>query len=60
MVWVSSIGTPSVGSKHDPQPVMIKVFEAVGEPTNLFDDEVESPMCCQAARSVSEAALRWR
>jgi hypothetical protein len=41
---------------------MIKVFESAGEPTDLLDDEVESPMCCQAAGSVSEVAveLAWK
>ncbi len=41
MVWVSSVGTPAVGSKHDPQPVMIKVSESVGEPTGFLDDQID-------------------
>jgi hypothetical protein len=60
MVSAFAVVACPVCGKQDPEPVMIKVFESVGEPANLFDDQVESPMCCQAARSVSEAALRWR
>ncbi len=44
MVRASSVGSPSVGGKHDSQPVMIKVLEAVGEPADFLDDQVESPM----------------
>jgi hypothetical protein len=41
MVQASSAGSPSVGGEHDPQPVMIKVLEAVSQPTDLFDDQVD-------------------
>jgi hypothetical protein len=60
MVGACLVGPSSVGGQHDSQPIVIKVFESVGQSTDFFDDQVESPMCCQAARSVSEAALRWR
>jgi hypothetical protein len=30
MVRASSVWSPSVGGKHDSQPIMIKVFESVG------------------------------
>jgi hypothetical protein len=30
MVLTSSVGSPSVGGEHDPQSIVIKVFEAVG------------------------------
>ena len=60
MGWSIPVWLSAVSGEHDPQPMMIKVSEAVGQPTDLLDDQVESPMCCQAAKSVSEAALRWR
>jgi hypothetical protein len=60
MVRSNPVRPLSVCSEHDPQPIMIKIFESVGQTADLFDDQVESPMCCQAAKSVSEAALRWR
>jgi hypothetical protein len=41
MVRSCSVGSPSVGCEHNPQPVMIEVFEAVGQTTNLFDDQID-------------------
>ena len=41
MVRARSIGSPSIGGKHDSQPIVIKVFESVGEPADLFDDQVD-------------------
>jgi hypothetical protein len=41
MVRAGSIGSPSIGGKHDPQPIMIKISEAVGEPADLFGDQVD-------------------
>jgi hypothetical protein len=35
MVGASLVGPLSVGGQHDSQPVVIKVFESVGEPANL-------------------------
>ena len=60
MGWSISVRPSAVGGEHDSESVVIKIFEAVGESADLLDDQVESPMCCQAAGSVSEAALRWR
>jgi hypothetical protein len=31
----------AVGGEHDSESVVIKIFEAVGEPADLFDDQVD-------------------
>ena len=41
MVRAGSVGSSSIGGKHDPQPIMIKISEAVGEPADLLDDQVD-------------------
>ena len=41
MVRAGSVGSPSISGKHDPQPIMIKISEAVGEPADLFVDQVD-------------------
>jgi hypothetical protein len=41
MVRAGSVGSSSIGGKHDPQPIMIKISEAVGEPADLFGDQVD-------------------
>jgi hypothetical protein len=41
MGWWSSVWSPSVGSEHDPQPIMIKIFESVSQTADLFDDQVD-------------------
>ena len=41
MVGACLVGPPSVGSEHDPQPIVIRVFESVGQSTDFFDDEVD-------------------
>lgn len=41
MVGACLVGPSSVGGQHDSQPIMIKVFESVGEATDFFDDEVD-------------------
>jgi hypothetical protein len=35
------VGPSSVGGQHDSQPIMVKVFESVGEATDFFDDQVD-------------------
>jgi hypothetical protein len=41
MVGACLVGPSSVGGQHDSQPIMIKVFESVGEATDFFDDQVD-------------------
>jgi hypothetical protein len=41
MVSAFAVVACPVCGKQDPEPVMIKVFESVGEPANLFDDQVD-------------------
>ena len=41
MGWSSSVWPASVGGEHDPQSIMIKISEAVGESTDLLDDQVD-------------------
>ena len=41
MGWSSSVRPAAVGGEHDPQSVMIKIFEAVGESADLLDDQVD-------------------
>jgi hypothetical protein len=41
MGWRTSVWSPSVCSEHDPQSIMIKIFESVGQAADLFDDQVD-------------------
>jgi hypothetical protein len=41
MVRASSVGAAAVGGKHDSEPIVIKVFESVGQSADLFDDQVD-------------------
>ena len=41
MVRASSVGAAAVGGEHDSEPIVIKVFEAVGQSAVLFDDQVD-------------------
>ena len=41
MVGACLVGPSSVGGQHDSQPIMIKVFQSVGEATDFFDDQVD-------------------
>jgi hypothetical protein len=41
MVRSSPVGSPSIGGKLDSQPIMIKILEPVGQPADLFDDQVD-------------------
>ena len=37
----SSVGLLAVGGEQYPEPVVVELSEAVGEPTDLFDDQVD-------------------
>ena len=37
-----SVGPSPVRCQHDPEPVVVEVSEAVGEPADLLDDEMAS------------------
>jgi hypothetical protein len=37
MGWSISVRPSAVGGKHDPDPVVIEIFEAVGQPADLLD-----------------------
>ena len=41
MVGACLVGPSSVGGQHDSQPIVIKVFESVGQSTDFFDDQVD-------------------
>ena len=41
MVGVCLVGPSSVCGQHDSQPIMIKVFESVGQAADFFDDQVD-------------------
>ena len=41
MGWSISVRPSAVGGEHDPQSIMIKISEAVGESTDLLDDQVD-------------------
>jgi hypothetical protein len=41
MVRSNPVRPLSVCSEHDPQPIMIKIFESVGQTADLFNDQVD-------------------
>jgi hypothetical protein len=41
MGWSGSVGPSPVGGEHDSQPIMIKVSETVGQPSDFLDDQVD-------------------
>jgi hypothetical protein len=41
MVGACLVGASSVGGQHDSQPIVIDVFESVGQSADFFDDQVD-------------------
>jgi hypothetical protein len=41
MGWSISVRPSAVGGEHDSESVVIKIFEAVGQSADLFDDQVD-------------------
>ena len=41
MGWSISVRPSAVGGEHDSESVVIKIFEAVGQPADLLDDQVD-------------------
>jgi hypothetical protein len=41
MGWRSSVWSPSVCREHDPQPIVIKILESVGQAADVFNDQVD-------------------
>jgi hypothetical protein len=41
MGWTISVRLSAVGGEHDSESVVIKIFEAVGQSADPFDDQVD-------------------